>query len=384
MPLRYDTIRIDALERVPHTGALRVPGNLTRPGVFTYHDQNGKAIREYRPPEEVYHADSLATYEDAPVTIGHPKGGVSPDNVGALAVGHVRAGSVKPNPGVGVGATLVVARGDAIGKVERKDVHDISMGYDVDLDETPGVTPDGQAYDRVQRRIRVNHAALLRRGDGRMGAQCALRLDGADEQIPDMGEPTTGGPANPIGQPIMKIKIKRADGSTVEVESGSAEHIAHLEARADALQARVDGYVKAEAERDARAAAEARSKLEATAKTFGVETTRKDGDKEVALTDRAIKVAVIKRTDSSFDDAGRDDVYVSVRFDMACQPAAAASAKVTSIAGGLNGAPPPAASPAVVRADASGACPDLETDPEGYADWHERRADAAWRPAAQA
>ena len=49
--------------RLP-SGGLRLSGELTKSGVFEYTDANGQVVREYRPPEEVSKADSLASIED--------------------------------------------------------------------------------------------------------------------------------------------------------------------------------------------------------------------------------------------------------------------------------------------------------------------------------
>ena len=40
------------------------------------------------------------------------------------------------------------------------------MGYTMDLDTTAGVTPSGEQYDAVQRKLRMNHLALVPRARG--------------------------------------------------------------------------------------------------------------------------------------------------------------------------------------------------------------------------
>jgi len=68
---------------------------------------------------------------------------------------------------------------EAIDAVLRGDAVEVSAGYEVDIVETPGVTPDGQAYDAIQRNIRCNHIALTRRG--RAGPEVRLHLDKKEE-----------------------------------------------------------------------------------------------------------------------------------------------------------------------------------------------------------
>jgi hypothetical protein len=172
-------------------------------------------VREYRPPEEVFHADSLATLPDAPLTVGHP-GLVSPDNYQDHAVGHIR--EVKQD-GERIAADVVIQGRRAIKAIE-SGMRQVSCGYSCRLDETPGFTQDGQAYDRVQRDIRYNHVALV--AAGRAGSDIRLRLDGAGEQI--LEERTT-------------MKTERIDD--VDYEVGSDFHKAALRHRADAEKATV-------------------------------------------------------------------------------------------------------------------------------------------------
>jgi hypothetical protein len=68
---RFDIGSLSDVERTPQ-GGLRVKAHLTRAGVFEYETTEGKSIREYRPPEEVFAAESLATLSDAPITVEHP------------------------------------------------------------------------------------------------------------------------------------------------------------------------------------------------------------------------------------------------------------------------------------------------------------------------
>lgn len=49
---------------------------------------------------------------------------------------------------------------------------ELSAGYTCDLDWTPGKTPSGEAYDAVQKNIRINHVAIVQRG--RAGQQVRI------------------------------------------------------------------------------------------------------------------------------------------------------------------------------------------------------------------
>src|SRR5436190_12609480 len=209
VPYRFDVGKLENVQKTPQ-GGLRSQAFITKTGVFVYDGANGNPIREYRPPEEVFHADSLATLPDAPLTVGHP-GLVSPDNYQVHAVGHVR--EVKQD-GERIAANVVIQGRRAIKAIEGG-MREVSCGYSCRLDETPGLTSDGQAYDRVQREIRYNHVALV--AAGRAGSDIRLRLDGAGEQI--LEERTT-------------MKTERIDD--VDYEVGSDFHKAALRHRADA------------------------------------------------------------------------------------------------------------------------------------------------------
>ena len=70
MVVRFDTGTLGSVKRTPQ-GGIRVPASLTRTGVLEYTNPDGSIRREYRPPDEVFNADSLATLADAPVTNLH-------------------------------------------------------------------------------------------------------------------------------------------------------------------------------------------------------------------------------------------------------------------------------------------------------------------------
>ena len=80
-----------------------------------------------------------------PITIGH-KGVVNSQNIDALhPVGTVLSEGRKDD-------NNIVA--DIILYTLPTEDRELSCGYTLDLDETSGVTPDGEHYDAVQRNIR--------------------------------------------------------------------------------------------------------------------------------------------------------------------------------------------------------------------------------------
>ena len=156
------------------SGGLVVQGNVARTGIQVYHLPDGTVRRELRHPEEVFKPDSLASFEGAPLTEGHP-GKVSPDNWRDHALGTV-AGKGEQH-GKFVRATFHINDGPTIKKVDGGKLTELSVGYDCSLDHTPGVW-EGEPYDASQHGITVNHVAMGPRGWGRAGPEVRLHLDG--------------------------------------------------------------------------------------------------------------------------------------------------------------------------------------------------------------
>ena len=170
MALRYDIGSLKAPVRCAD-GRLRVDGYLTRTGVFEYRNPDGSVRREYRPPEEVFNADSLATFELVPLTDNHPPEMVTAQNAKQYAVG--ATGESVRQDGDRVAASIVVFDAGVIAKLERGKVQ-LSCGYEADVEDSPGEI-DGQRYDAIQRNIRGNHVAIV--DVGRAGPDVRIRMD---------------------------------------------------------------------------------------------------------------------------------------------------------------------------------------------------------------
>ncbi len=367
MALRFDSIRLDASRvRRDARGFVRVPAIIAKPGVYNYTEPGGKTVREYLPPEEVSRADSLASVADAPVTIRHPRDMVDPSTWGNVSIGHA-SGPATATP-EGARAELVIARADAHAQIG-KELIEVSRGVQVRIDETPGVTPDGKPYDRVQRDIVYNHIALGPSGWGRQGAGVSLRLDSAGDEIsenPPMKYTDKTGKVHEFktDSELQAFLDSRADMAPPfppkkkgeEEEDEDEEEVkkakkdaADQKARADAAQAELDAY-------KARERAATRAALETSARAvLGAEAKFDASDangKPVPMTDRAVRELVIKRLDSEADMTGREDAYVSAYFDVAIRSAKPSAnpghALAASVAGvRVDGTQTPAAGPAV-------------------------------------
>lgn len=125
-------------------------------------------VRVMRPESEVFDRASIATYGTAPITVGHPPGGVTADTWKRFAVGHVGEGVVRD--GEYVALPLILKDADAIRQLEAG-TRELSVGYNCSLSWTPG-SANGESWDAVQQGIRVNHVALVPKG--RAGAECRI------------------------------------------------------------------------------------------------------------------------------------------------------------------------------------------------------------------
>lgn len=174
---RTDSAPVKSFRRTPQ-GGLVVEATLTRSGVFMYVTPNG-VVREYRPDSEVFNPESLATLADAPITDNHPVGLVDVSNHKDLSRGNVRNGTVRKD-GNHVYAELVIQDAELIKAIESRKRKDVSCGYLQVMDSTPGTTPEGEPYDRIQRSIVYNHVAIVEKG--RAGT-ATIRLDSAGNEV---------------------------------------------------------------------------------------------------------------------------------------------------------------------------------------------------------
>lgn len=155
---------------------------MARPGIYEYADPKypGGVRRELRAEEDVFNPTSLGSYDGAPITSGHPRSEVvDRTNVRQLKVGTVM-GPARRVDGV-VAAPLQVEDRSAIQDVRSRKRCQLSPGYRIDLEDTPGVHPKWGPFHVRQKNIRVNHLALV--GSARGGDALQIRLDGVDADV---------------------------------------------------------------------------------------------------------------------------------------------------------------------------------------------------------
>ncbi len=199
--IRLDSIKLDDTYYTGE-GYFRDRPIVTSCGIFEYHLADGSVRRELRLPEHVFDPQSLASYKSKPIIITHEAGTIDKNNVEREIIGTILSEGYKDGDDVRV--EIVIHDTDAM---KRCGLRELSLGYELDLDETPG-TWNGEPYDAIQKNIRVNHLALVDKA--RAGDQARLNTDGLDN--------LTGG------------KIPMAEAKTT-LDAGIAASIARFQAR---------------------------------------------------------------------------------------------------------------------------------------------------------
>jgi hypothetical protein len=178
---RYDFSPIEKYEVTPE-GYLRAWASIARTGIQHYTDADGSVRREYRPETEVASPDSLASFAGKAITSEHPPVLLDAVNTKDYQVGFSGTEVVYDNGFVK--AVMTITDEDTIERIMRGDAREVSAGYRVNYDPTPGVTESGEHYDGIQKEIIGNHIAVVRRG--RAGPQVKLHLDRQDAADPSL------------------------------------------------------------------------------------------------------------------------------------------------------------------------------------------------------
>lgn len=284
-----------------------------RIGIQTYTKADGTIMRELRLPDEVFHADSLASFAGKPITDGHPSEIVTAANAKQLSIGMIKGDGIQD--GDNVAAPIIILDGEAIEKAIYGGKSELSLGYTVDLDETPGEW-NGQRYDAIQRNIRINHLAIVAKG---RAGNARLNLDEAESRVDDL----PGGTAMSDGNKLSRVRLDsgleydaapEVAAAFAQVRADAADFKTKLDtvtAERDMLKAEVDKIpqIKADAAAAVKAELEIHSELVKKAVAFNVDCA--------GLDSTGIKIACIKAVRADADLTGKSADYIDAAFDMA-------------------------------------------------------------------
>jgi hypothetical protein len=335
---RTDRQTLDELTLEPN-GWLRASAALTRTGVFAYRNEDGSIRRELRPPQEVFRVDLMPLYAGLPLTVGHPDVFLDVLTTRAHQVGSISSPRREADKLV---ADLLITDLPAIEQVQRG-VRQISVGYEAELDFTPG-TWFGVPYDAIQRNIQPNHIAIVDRG--RAGPECAIRLDQGDTMLdleidgnsvtvtPEMfaavltalgldpaNPPQTlelcYGPQDPAAAPTMD----KAPAPAAPAPAAKADAMDALQARLDSLHAQL---ALRPDETKIRESVRNRIKLESVAEAHGVRF-------DAAMSDDLLRAAVVKQLEG-VDVSAKSSAYIEARYDSAIEARSARDEQVRQVA----------------------------------------------------
>jgi len=352
MAFRFDRGSLRPVRRLDD-GRIRADAYISRTGVFIYVDSKGKISREYRPPEEVFSEETLDSFALVPVTDEHPHEKVTSRNASKYTRGSLGETVVRDLENDHVKSALTVFDEILIKKIEGGKT-EISSGYSMEPDHTPGVTPEGERYDLVQRKIRGNHVAVVTAG--RAGKTVSIRMDGKsfidddddsaymrtdslsceDGEMPSVdtivqglqsifsrqGERTMAGTddlpklAEALTQvSTLTIKVDSLEKSLVEAnKTRDAEKLRadKAEAERDTLKETSEKLVKDHAEeiKAIPGKLRARMAIETQASSVMGKDYKTDG-----LTDRKVKEDIVKKLTNKDIPSDKSDDYVDFRYD---------------------------------------------------------------------
>lgn len=195
----------------------------------------GRAVQVWRPEEQIFNPETIASFEAKPVVIGHARF-ADPDNWREIAVGttqNVRRGEGDKSDFLL--ADLLLTDRKAIEAVESGDLKEVSCGYDADTQETP------QGIEQIG--IVGNHVALVvsarcsgcKIGDGSMTTSLKTRLrklfrDGNEDafneevdklQVQDDDAPDAA-PA-PAPTPTLEERLAKLEATVAALAKGLAQ-----------------------------------------------------------------------------------------------------------------------------------------------------------------
>lgn len=375
MEQRFDSIPLSDTYFTPEGYLIDNP-ILTRVGIFEYHNPDGTIRRELRLPEEVFAAESLASYKGKPVILTHEAGLVDVDNVQQEHIGTILSEGIQD--GDNVRAQIVIHDAESLDYGLRE----LSLGYTQTPDKTPGVW-NGQPYDAIQRNIQINHLALVEKA--RAGEQARLNIDGEEqggnqmskarkdgltpEEIARLVEeykqrqaqrmqnsnPTTDEGTNPEEQttdedeadPVKEVKDRRdrrdasGDCETMDEASGVIaqqdediqkllDFIAQLQAKIDFDEASAEEEVKTDGEgENAEANADEGEHQEDPLNMDSIDAYVNQKIELIRLGDKLnldgiesmkpmnAKKAIIKKVHPNIRLDGKDTAYINAMFDIA-------------------------------------------------------------------
>lgn len=295
-------------------GYLCVKGIAARTGVYQYVstelDLPGPAriVNVYRPPEEVFAPESMASYIDKDVTNDHPSDLVNSTTFREVSVGHVRG---VERDGDNLIVDMIIKDQSAIDEIESGKA-ELSPGYTAEYVEEPGQAPDGTLYELVQRDIKINHNAVV---NAARAGKVARIFDHKPKGVP-------------MAQRKVFLDSKKSRSITVDEEVALVveDAIGTLQKTLDEANERADKAEAAKDEAEEKVAEAKKSTSDAaigervklTLDTIASATKIvKNFDSKGLVSPLEIKRAALAQLKPTRDWAGKSEAYITAAYDSA-------------------------------------------------------------------
>lgn len=312
-------------------GFLRVPGNVARTGIQEYlarelglpGDPN-RVIRVYRPAEEVFKDESLASFDGVDVTVNHPDGLVNSENFKKVSAGVVRGAGRRE--GDYVQCDLIVKDKAAINALNSGKC-ELSVGYTAVYTEAPGMTVDGEPYDYVQSDIKINHVALVDRARGGPSVKLFDHTHSGGNTMPVLITTDSGRSVDVADPANAQVVADAFDRLTLRATTA--------EAAAEKAQATADGNAEKLTAALALGSDDAIKSRVAVLGAMNTTARKVAGDAftcdSVDPTEIMRAALLIKRP--SVDWAAKSPAYIQASFDMAAEAEPSETDVVTTVTG---------------------------------------------------
>lgn len=301
-------------------GFLRVPGKVARTGIQQYlacelgldGDPN-RIINVYRPEEEVFAADSLASFDGVDITLQHPDTLVDSNNYSRVSKGVVRGSGSRTDDNF-VQCNLLIKAKDTVDAV-LNGTCELSAGYTATYDDTPGTAPDGTPYQFRQTNIRINHVAVVDRARAGSSARIFDTKTTGDKAMHQITTDT--GRVLEVADAAVADAFDRLNKRVNDAEAASAKVQASLDAsqaKVDDLTGKLEKATLASSDEAIKARVEQIAQVQSKARKVAGDTFNCDSVNATDIMRAALAAAKPKR---DFSDKSAD--YIQAAFDMAAE-----------------------------------------------------------------
>lgn len=299
-------------------GFLRVPGKVARTGIQQYlacelgldGDPN-RIINVYRPEEEVFSDDSLASFDGVDITLQHPDTLVDSNNYSRVSKGVVRGSGTRTDDNF-VQCNLLIKAKDTVDAV-LSGTCELSAGYTATYDDTPGTAPDGTPYQFKQTNIRINHVAVVDRARAGSNARIFDNKTTGDRAMHQITTDT--GRVLEVADAAVADAFDRLQKRVNDAEATAKSAQASLDAsqaKVDDLAGKLENAVKASSDEAIKARVEEIAQVQTKARKIAGDSFACDSINATEIMRAALVAAKPKR-----DFTDKSPEYIQAAFDMA-------------------------------------------------------------------